>query len=147
MFQVLLIEREAAVVNELHVNILLREAHAHARTRFGAADLLANPPSTQFQQAIFLEVFGLDIAEAQMLGKPVIATRCGGAEMQIREGENGWLIAPNRVDELMKAMAECVNNQELLNQMVLASGKRVIPLHKHVNDLMNVYRKYAINSR
>ncbi|MDP4270054.1 MAG: glycosyltransferase family 4 protein [Bacteroidota bacterium] len=103
-------------------------------------DVLVHP-------AIFLEVFGLDIAEAQMLGKPVISTRCGGAEMQIREGENGWLISPNRVDELVKAMTECVNNRELLEKMIIASGKRVIPLQKHVSDLMNVYRKYAINSR
>ena len=50
--------------------------------------------------AIFLEVYGLTIAESLSIGRPVLATRCGGAEMQIQEGVNGWLIEPNNIEAL-----------------------------------------------
>jgi glycosyltransferase involved in cell wall biosynthesis len=53
---------------------------------------------------ICLEVFGLDIAEAFAQGKNVIATRCGGAEMQIKESDNPWLVEPDNVNALQKAI-------------------------------------------
>jgi glycosyltransferase involved in cell wall biosynthesis len=45
--------------------------------------------------AIYLEVFGLVVAEALSAGRPVLSTRCGGPEDQIEDGVNGWLITPN----------------------------------------------------
>lgn len=65
--------------------------------------ILVNP-------SICLETFGLNIAEALSAGKWVLSTRCGGAEMQIREGENGWLIEPNSVSELREAIERIVQN-------------------------------------
>ena len=59
---------------------------------------------------ICLESFGLNIAEALSIGKWVLATRCGGAEMQVKEGENGWLVEPNSVNEMKKAIEEIVLN-------------------------------------
>lgn len=50
--------------------------------------------------AIFLEVYGISIAESLSMGRPVLATRCGGAEMQVKDGYNGWLISPNSVSEM-----------------------------------------------
>lgn len=60
--------------------------------------------------AIYHEVFGLTITEALVRGKWVIATRCGGAEMQIEEGINGWLITPNSTQALLKAMRDVMHN-------------------------------------
>lgn len=54
--------------------------------------------------AICMEVFGLDMAEALAAGKWVLATRCGGAEMQVQDGQNGWLVEPNSAPELAAAM-------------------------------------------
>src|SRR4051794_479469 len=42
------------VINELDVNVLVRETDAHARTIFGAADFLANAPMTQLSETMFL---------------------------------------------------------------------------------------------
>src|SRR6266850_7894853 len=48
-------ERDACgIINELNVNVLLREAHAHARTVFGSADFLADAPLAQFREFMFL---------------------------------------------------------------------------------------------
>ncbi|MBM4147107.1 MAG: glycosyltransferase family 4 protein, partial [Nitrospira sp.] len=38
--------------------------------------------------AIYLEVFGTSISESLSIGRPVLSTRCGGAEMQIIDGFN-----------------------------------------------------------
>jgi glycosyltransferase involved in cell wall biosynthesis len=51
-------------------------------------DVVVLPP-------IYLEVFGLVVAEALSAGRPVLSTRCGGPEDQIEDGVNGWLVNPN----------------------------------------------------
>ena len=58
--------------------------------------------------SIYLEVFGLNIAESLALGKPVLATRNGGAEIQIEDGVNGWLVPSNDVDALRAKIEEVV---------------------------------------
>lgn len=49
------------------------------------------------------ETFGVVVVEALALGKPVVATRCGGAESIIRN-RDGILVPPDSVDELAEAM-------------------------------------------
>jgi glycosyltransferase involved in cell wall biosynthesis len=46
------------------------------------------------------ESFGRSMAEALAMGCPVIATRFGGALDIVREGENGWLVAPGDAEQL-----------------------------------------------
>lgn len=91
--------------------------------------------------AIFLEVFGLNIAEALAMNKPVLATRCGGAEMQIVDGVNGWLVAPNDVGALCEKMNEIVVHGIAIGEETLYKGVNAID--KHVNDLLQVYEKEA----
>jgi len=49
------------------------------------------------------ETFGVVLAEALALGKPVIATRCGGPE-SIVTAEVGFLVEKNSVNKLSQAM-------------------------------------------
>lgn len=101
-------------------------------------DVLVHP-------AICLEVFGLNIAEALSQGKPVIATRCGGAEMQIKDKENGILVEPNNSKELKKAIQEMIT---ILNQkkMPFKTKEVVIPLENHVKELLNQYNQIRIKN-
>ena len=55
------------------------------------------------------ETFGVVVVEALALGKPVIATRCGGPESIIKSGD-GVLVPTHDVDALAKAMAEVFAN-------------------------------------
>jgi glycosyltransferase involved in cell wall biosynthesis len=55
--------------------------------------------------SIVAEPFGLVILEAQLAGKPVIATAAGGALEIIENGINGWLVAPGDSSALAEAMA------------------------------------------
>lgn len=91
--------------------------------------------------AIYLEVFGLNIAEALAMNKSVLATRCGGAEMQIEDGVNGWLVASNDVGALCEKMCEIVEHGIAVNVDTLYEC--VVAIDKHVNDLLQVYEKKA----
>ena len=93
---------------------------------------------------ICLEIFGLNIAEALAMNKPVLATRCGGAEMQIREGVNGWLVAPNDVEALRIKMKEIIDNGIPFNIACLSDG--VISIEAHVNQLVSFYTN-ILNSK
>lgn len=64
--------------------------------------------------AIFLEVYGISISESLSLGRPVLATRCGGAEMQIKDGYNGWLCEPNSIVDLRYKILYIINNYKNL---------------------------------
>ena len=91
---------------------------------------------------ICLEIFGLNIAEALAMNKPVLATRCGGAEMQIREGVNGWLVTPNDVVALRNKMNEILDSGITMDVSTLHIN--VISIDEHVKDLIQVYEKEAI---
>ena len=91
---------------------------------------------------ICLEIFGLNIAEAFAMNKPVLATRCGGAEMQIREGVNGWLVAPNDVVALRNKMNEILDLGITMDVSTLHIN--VISIDEHVKELIQVYEKETI---
>ena len=60
------------------------------------------------------------ILEAMGCGLPVIASDVGGNNEIVKEGENGFLIKGDDIDELARRLTELVNNTELRRQM----GKR-----------------------
>ncbi len=107
-------------------------------SRIQEYDVLVHP-------AIYLEVFGLNIAEALAEGKPVIATRCGGAEMQIKDGENGLLINPNNVEELLHAMTWVIDHPEELKQMSEKAPEGVISIHEHAKTIIKIYYEVVVN--
>lgn len=91
---------------------------------------------------ICLEVYGLNIAEALAMNKPVLATRCGGAEMQIEDGVNGWLVAPNDVETMLEKMNEIVDKGVKMDTSSLYEN--VISIDEHVKDLVKVYEKETL---
>ncbi|MEE0805092.1 MAG: glycosyltransferase family 4 protein [Prevotellamassilia sp.] len=89
--------------------------------------------------AIYMEIFGLNISESLLMHKPVLATRCGGAEMQIRDGENGWLVEPNNAIALREKMHQIVRDGINLDMNALSSG--VISIEEHVKELISLYEE------
>lgn len=83
-----------------------------------------------------MEIFGLNIAEAQALGKYVIATRCGGAEMQIEDGVNGTLVEPNNIPQLRDAMEQAIKSHPTFS-------KKVRSIEQHSDDLLSLYKDVA----
>ena len=54
------------------------------------------------------EGFGRIPAEAQAMGKPIIATDHGGARETILRGETGWLVTPGNPQDLASAITEAL---------------------------------------
>ncbi len=86
--------------------------------------------------AVCLEIFGLNIAEAIAIGKPVLATRCGGAEMQVVDGKNGWLIEPNDIEALRNKIEDLV----LKGFSFQPADFKVVSIEEHCNELYKVYQ-------
>ena len=82
---------------------------------------------------ICLEAFGLDIAEALQQNKYVIATKCGGAEMQINNNE-GILVNPNDVIAMVRAIEKYINNP-------ISSKTKVRSIVEHVEELIDLYKR------
>lgn len=83
--------------------------------------------------AIYLEVFGLNIAEALQAGKYVIATRCGGAEMQIHNESEGLLVNPNDANALAFALKQYISQPK-------SSTSNVKNIHQHIENLIDLYK-------
>lgn len=95
--------------------------------------------------SIFLEVYGISIAESLSIGRPVLATRCGGAEMQIYDGVNGWLVEPNDVASLRKKIVDIINYKEFIPSMS-ANCSLPHPLTSYSERLHAVYSSLLINN-
>ena len=87
--------------------------------------------------SIYMEIYGLNIAEALALGKPVVATRCGGGEMQIEDAKNGWLVEPNNVNALKEKIVFAIENKDLLPEM--SKNCSAISIQEHCDKLIELY--------
>ena len=90
--------------------------------------------------AIFLEVYGLTIAESLSIGRPVLATRCGGAEMQIQDGKNGWFVEPNNAGTLHDKILDIIHNKE---QIIKMSDNCKLPheISGYCKELIEIYKR------
>lgn len=85
------------------------------------------------------ETFGVVVIEALALGKPVIATRCGGPE-SIIVPEVGYLVEKNSVESLAQAMNELYENKDRYSADDIRNYCRDNFSEKVVNNkLINVY--------
>lgn len=91
----------------------------------------------------YLESFGLNIAESLAMGKPVLATRCGGAEMQIEDGVNGWLVPTNDVAALRRKMEEIIKGRSSLASMTESCRRSVVSLSDHCDELTKIYKEVS----
>ena len=127
---------------ELHyMNRLQRETASDNRIVWHGK-ISENEVSTQtkcyhvlINSSICLETFGLNIAEALSAGKWVLSTQCGGAEMQIREGENGWLVEPDSVAALKMAIERII----LFLPAETPRYKGYISMKEHALHVMQIY--------
>lgn len=70
------------------------------------------------------ESFSHTCVEAGLLGRPVIATRCGGPEEIIDDGHTGLLVPVRDMDGMGRAMVELASNPERRHRMGLAAWHR-----------------------
>ena len=74
------------------------------------------------------DTWGLVTLEAMALGKPVICSERAGTAEMIAEGENGYLINPDRPEALAETMLRFIEHPELIKSMGRKSGQ-IMSLH------------------
>jgi glycosyltransferase involved in cell wall biosynthesis len=87
------------------------------------------------------EAFSLVILEALAAGKPIIATRTGGNEEAVEDGQNGLLIPPHRPPALASAILELHSNPTRRQAMALNSARRAhqFSVERWVDDTLALY--------
>jgi len=63
------------------------------------------------------ETFSMALLEALLLGKPVIATRVGGAHEIVEDGVNGYLVEPRDPGQIARCIERWIESPELLREM------------------------------
>jgi len=71
------------------------------------------------------EAFGITICEAMERGLPVVASRVGGIPEILRDGTDGFLVTPERPEELAAALHRLLGNAGLRQAMGAAGNARV----------------------
>ncbi|WP_218079545.1 glycosyltransferase family 4 protein [Anthocerotibacter panamensis] len=85
---------------------------AHLAGYYAACDLFALP--TYFErQSQSIEGFGIVYREAGYFGKPVLASRVGGATDAVHNWENGLLVDPEQPEELALALQRLCTDPKL----------------------------------
>jgi glycosyltransferase involved in cell wall biosynthesis len=87
------------------------------------------------------------ILEAMAAGLPVIATRVGGNDEQVRDALTGRLIEPRRTEALAVALGAYFGDPELARAHGAAGRERVATdfgLDRMLADYMSLYRKHAV---
>jgi len=89
------------------------------------------------------EAFGRVIVEAQAMGRPVIASRHGGALETVIPGETGWLVAPSDGKDLARAMevalATTHEERERMAKVCITQAREVYSREKMCRKTLDVY--------
>ena len=89
------------------------------------------------------EAFGRVLAEAEALGRPVVAANHGGARETVIDGETGWLFEPEDSSDLarklMKALTLSDEDRIALAQRSMSHIKNNFSLEKMCMATLNVY--------
>jgi teichuronic acid biosynthesis glycosyltransferase TuaC len=72
------------------------------------------------------EGLGCVYLEAMSTEKPVIACRGQGIDEIVRHGNNGWLIGPNELQELVQALSVLLENLQLRKQLGEAARRTIL---------------------
>jgi len=105
------------------------------RNILAALDVLAIPSTN--------EGFPLIALEAMSARKPVVATRCGGVDEIIRDGETGYLVPVGDPAALAERICAIFESRSAANAMAQAGAARVEKLFSHEAMISQYERLYA----
>ena len=67
----------------------------------------------------------ISILEAMSVGLPIVTTPVGGIPDVIRDGEEGFLVSPGSIDQLVGRIVELLSNENLRKHMGDAAQRRL----------------------
>lgn len=97
-----------------------------------------------YSQVSFVENSPNSLAEAQLVGVPVVATCAGGIPSMVKDGQTGLLVPPGDAAALAVAIARLFNDNDLKITLSESAWKEASTRHDPqtvVDELMTCYRK------
>lgn len=94
--------------------------------------------------SLWYEGFGMVILEANVLGKPVIASKIGGIPEVIKDGVNGLLFNPGNEKDCQDKIKRLWNDNNLLLKLSRQTQKKVLDdfsSEVHYEKLMKIYHQ------
>ncbi len=70
----------------------------------------------------------------------MLSTRCGGAEMQVKDELNGWLVAPNDVKAMHDKICDLIENPEKI-EAAAEYCRLPHPMNSYVSRLKSLYEE------
>lgn len=131
------IERRIKALGAAHT-VLLTGSCRDMPAAYMLADIVVSP-------SLRPEAFGRVPAEAQAMGRPVIAAAHGGALETVRDGETGWLVPPGDADALATAIRQALGSSPAERARMAAAGRahvrRNFTLEGMCSATLDVYRE------
>jgi len=95
-------------------------------------------------QKSIMEGFGLTVTEALWKERPVVASRVGGIPLQIKNGENGFMLEPSDNEGFAKRILQILKNPEMGREMgkkgrELVRRKYLLP--RLMGDYLNMFNE------
>ena len=90
--------------------------------------------------SLWNETYNLVLDEARVFRKPVIVSNRGALPERVNHLKDGLIFDPQKPGSLTKALAQFINNQDLVSQL----AKNSPPVHsmkEHSKKIQNLYRK------
>ncbi len=86
----------------------------------------------------------ISVLEAMAAGLPVVATRVGMLPELLREGENGFLVAPRDFETLAERLAQLAANRELARRLG-AAGKQTVARDYSLAAMLRRYEELYLS--
>jgi glycosyltransferase involved in cell wall biosynthesis len=109
-----------ALVEELHLAsaVTFRGFQENVSQAIADLDLLVHA-------SVIPEPLGQVIAQGMAAGKPVVATRGGGASETVQDGVSGWLVPPSDPASLAEAILQVLRNPQA-SEEIASQGQRSV---------------------
>lgn len=110
----------------------------HGRLPNQEIDQIIGQCHIMIHPAIYLEIYGINISESLSIGRGVLASKCGGPEMQIKDGFNGLLFEPHSIEAIRKTIIKILNNKELIKTFS-DNASIPMPIDSYTDKLSYLY--------
>jgi trehalose synthase len=100
--------------------------------------------ATVVVQKSLAEGFGLTVAEAMWKGRPVVASRVGGIQDQIRDGETGRLVDPGDLDEFADIVVQLLEKPDEAARLGAAAKAEITELFlgpRHLAQYVDLFQR------
>jgi trehalose synthase len=96
----------------------------HAEENAAMVNALQSHAEVVVQKSL-AEGFGLTVSEAMWKGRPVVASRVGGIQDQVIDGETGLLVDPHDLAAFGEAVVRVLTDRGLAERLGAAARERV----------------------